>query len=182
MSSFCFQTHLIFLALSSVSLQLQPHVAPLLSCPVTQHACLTWSLTGLAPVRVQGLRLGHPVVTQRLVGCHSAPSTLGRSQSFPPWRGRPLIPPCPISDSAGLPDSSDRQAWSLCAGVWIFWFALANCTSSAESKQGSELLLEEYIFSTAETVYFWLSLLSPGLCIFFSSLNRAIESELSGAS
>lgn len=80
------------------------------SCPVAQHACLTWYFTGWAPVRVRACIWGLASHTEfGWVSLSSSGPVL--LSIIPPQQsqGQPLIPPCPISDSVGAPDSSHHR-------------------------------------------------------------------------
>lgn len=142
-------------------------------CPVAQRACLTWYFTDWAPVRVRACVWGHQQshsvwlgVIQLLWPCAALNHSLSRGVSswfvsapyLTQWGSRLIRSP----------------AQSLPSGVRIFWFTLANCTSSPVSKQERNLFWA-YIFNTAELSVLCLSCLSPGILDFPSKWIRETE-------
>lgn len=122
--------------------------------PPREAALSCWAacscyFTSWAPVRVRAFVSG--TSSQRVFGWVSFSSPGPVLLSIIPLSRRvsPLIPPCPIFDSAGLRTHSDRRP-HLSPLEWEFPdFTLANCTSSAVSEQECNLF-REYISSAAE--------------------------------
>lgn len=115
---------------------------PPYSRPVAQRARLTWYFSGGAPTRGQGHRSG--ATGSVAVGPLLQWGGVALNHSLK-LRGHPLSPRWPISDSAGgfrrrAPNSSLPPAQSVASGLRIFWFTLANGTSSAAWRQEEQSL------------------------------------------
>ena len=142
------------------------------SCPVAQHACLTWYFTGWAPVRVRACIWGLASHTEfGWVSLSSSGPVLLSIISPQQSQGQPLIPPCPISDSVGLqthPITPPPLEWAF-PDLRLQIVHLQQCQSRNTISFGNafppQLMLSVLC----------LSLVSPGSSVFPSKWARETE-------